>query len=104
MSNFGLSDLDMQELTHILKKYPEVEQAIIFGSRAMGNYRQGSDVDMTLKGEALTPKIESKIWNDLEDSNLPYFFDLSIYHLLTTPNFIKHIDEKGKIFYQKESS
>lgn len=101
MPKFGFSTLDEQELTQILQKYPEVEQAVIFGSRALGNYREGSDVDLTLKGQLLTSQIANQIWNDLHSSNLPYLFDLSIYHQLTAPNFIEHIDREGQIFYQR---
>ena len=102
MSDFGLSERSTSRIKNILKKYPEVEQAIIYGSRAMGNYREGSDIDLTLKGENLTREIACKIWNDLDDSYLPYFFDLSIYHQLSHQPFIEHIDRAGKLFYQRE--
>ncbi|HDL3804495.1 TPA: DNA polymerase III subunit beta [Mannheimia haemolytica] len=43
-----------------------------------------------------------RIWGDLDDSDSPYLFDLSIYHQLTNANFIEHIDRVGKVFYQRE--
>lgn len=102
MSKFGLSERSIQRIKDILAKYPDVEQAIIYGSRAMGNYREGSDIDLTLKGSALTSQIASKIWNDLDDSYLPYLFDISVYHQLTHQPFIEHIDRVGQLFYQRE--
>lgn len=102
MSNFGLSERATKTITDILAKYPEVEQAIIYGSRAKGNYREGSDVDLTFKGKDLTYDIVKRIWGDLDDSSSPYLFDLSIYDKLTNPNFIEHIDRVGKVFYQRE--
>ncbi|VEI74034.1 Predicted nucleotidyltransferases [Mannheimia haemolytica] len=102
MPNFGLSERATKTITDILAKYPEVEQAIIYGSRAKGNYREGSDVDLTFKGKDLTYDIVKRIWGDLDDSSSPYLFDLSIYDKLTNPNFIEHIDRVGKVFYQIE--
>lgn len=102
MSNFGLSERATKTITDILAKYPEVEQAIIYGSRAKGNYREGSDVDLTFKGKDLTYDIVKRIWGDLDDSDSPYLFDLSIYHQLTNANFIEHIDRVGKVFYQRD--
>ncbi|NBI13871.1 nucleotidyltransferase domain-containing protein [[Haemophilus] felis] len=102
MADFGLSERSTARIKAILAKYPEVEQAIIYGSRAKGNYREGSDVDLTLKGSQLTHEIAARIWNDLDDSYLPYLFDLSIYHQLTHAPFIEHIDRVGQLFYQRE--
>lgn len=102
MSDFGLSEGSAAKIKQILAKYPEVEQAVIYGSRAMGNYHEGSDIDLTLKGEALTSHIASQIWRELDDSYLPYLFDLSVYHQLSHPPFIAHIDRAGKLFYQRE--
>ena len=79
MADFGLSEKSTALIHEILKKYPEVEQAIIYGSRAKGNYREGSDIDLTLKGERLTSSILSSIWLDLDESYSPYLFDLSIF-------------------------
>ncbi|KAE9536113.1 nucleotidyltransferase domain-containing protein [Ursidibacter arcticus] len=101
MSDFGLSPRSYEQISQILAKYPEVEQAIIYGSRAMGNYQEGSDIDLTLKGKNLTNLVASKIWRDLDDSYLPYLFDLSIYHQLTHSLLIEHIDREGKLFYKR---
>jgi len=52
-SPFGLTREDLETITAVLRRYPAVETALIFGSRAKGNFRRGSDVDMTLKGSTL---------------------------------------------------
>lgn len=103
MPNFGLSEKAIKTIVDILAKYPEVETAIIYGSRAKGNYREGSDIDLTFKGQSLTVDTLFKIANDLDDSDSPYLFDLSIYHQLENPNSIDHINRIGKVFYQKTS-
>ncbi|WP_150538335.1 nucleotidyltransferase domain-containing protein [Actinobacillus vicugnae] len=102
MAEFGLSERACRTICTILAKYPEVEQAIIYGSRAKGNYREGSDIDLTLKGSQLNQTILGRIWLDLDDSDSPYLFDLSIYHQLTNDNLRSEIDRSGKLFYQQE--
>lgn len=69
-----------------MRKYPEVEKAIIYGSCAKGSYRESSGIDLTLKGTNLIQTILTKIWLDLDESNDPYLFDLSIYSQLTNPD------------------
>ena len=83
---FGLDVKQQKIITDILRKYPEVEKAIIYGSCAKGRYRESSDIDLTLKGTNLIQAILTKIWLDLDESNDPYLFDLSIYSQLTNPD------------------
>ena len=66
----------MQE---VFGKYPEVERVISYGSRAMGNYREGSDIDLTLIGEKVSDITRSKIWLDWDGLNTPYLIDLSVF-------------------------
>lgn len=53
-ADFGLWESDLLAIRRVLEKYPEVRQALIFGSRAKGNYKPGSDVDIALKGDRIT--------------------------------------------------
>jgi len=62
---FGLTEDTIEKFHSVFRKYPEIEEVIIYGSRAKGNYREGSDIDLTLKGEELTEAIRSKVWLDL---------------------------------------
>ncbi|WP_245232420.1 nucleotidyltransferase domain-containing protein [Pasteurella sp. WM03] len=72
----------------------------MYGSRAKGTYREGSNIDLCLKGKNLTHSILRKIWLDLDDSNSPYLFDPFIYHELSNLNLVENIDRIGKVFYQ----
>jgi predicted nucleotidyltransferase len=78
-----------------------VDEVVIYGSRAKGNYREGSDIDITLKGEKLTDNIYSKILIEIDDLNTPYLFDVSIFDKLTSPDLISHINRVGQLFYKK---
>ncbi|RDF08849.1 nucleotidyltransferase domain-containing protein [Haemophilus paraphrohaemolyticus] len=82
LEQFGLDVKQQKIITDILCKYPEVEKAIIYGSRTKVSYRESSDIDLTLKGINLIQTILTKIWLDLDESNSPYLFDLSIYSQL----------------------
>ena len=99
---FGLKPETIDKINSVFIKYPEVEQVIIYGSRAKGNYRNGSDIDITLKGKDLNDKIRSKISWDIDDLNTPYLFDISIFDQLNSPDLEEHIERVGQVFYSKE--
>lgn len=101
--SFGLPDSLMEKITKILQNHSEVEKALIYGSRAKGNYREGSDIDMVLKGNLLTEDIRNQIYWAIDELNSPYTLDLSIYHQITSQDLIQHIDRVAKPLYQRES-
>ena len=78
---YGLSEKNIKELTSILASFPHIEEAIIYGSRAKGNYRSGSDVDLSLKGAELTYKDVALLDDKLYYSYIPYYFD-TIYYFI----------------------
>lgn len=98
---FGLSNKSIQTIHDVFIKYPELEEAIIYGSRAKGNFKEGSDIDITLFGADLTFDILNKIASELDDSNSPYLFDISIFHKLNSPDLEEHIKRVGQTFYKK---
>ena len=101
---FGLTKKDIKYIREIFFTFPEVWQAIIFGSRAMGNYKNGSDVDIALKGENISHETITKIKYILnEELALPYFFDVVHYETLKNENLIKHVDNFGKILFSRNS-
>jgi uncharacterized protein len=58
---FGLTENTIEKFNSVFEKYPEIEEVVVYGSRAKGNYREGSDIDITLKGKKLTEKIRTKV-------------------------------------------
>jgi len=99
---FGLKEITIEKICGVFAKYPQVDKAVIYGSRAKGNYKNGSDIDLTLHGgEELTQKILYKILEEIDDLLLPYTLDLSIFHDLSDPDFIDHIQRVGLTFYEK---
>ena len=102
--NHGLSDETVQRMATVFSRYPEIERAVLYGSRAKGNFRNGSDIDLTLVGEKLDSKILGQINWELDDLLLPYKIDLSIFHQLTHPELIEHIQRAGIVFYERTSA
>jgi uncharacterized protein len=99
---FGLSDRILEKFHSVFSKYPEIEEVVIYGSRAKGNYREGSDIDITLKGEKVTENIRSKVWLDLDDLNTPYLIDLSVFNSLSSESLVEHINRVGLSFYKRK--
>ena len=99
---YGLPQATFQKICGILSRYPQVEQAILYGSRAKGNYKHGSDIDLTLLGSAdLTLNVIFKILDDLDELFLPYTIDLSIFDDISDHDVIEHIQRVGIMFYEK---
>jgi len=101
---FGLALEMIDKINSVFMKYPEVEEVIIYGSRAKGNYRNGSDIDISLKGKDLNDSIRSKIFLDIDDLDTPYLFDISIFDKLKSPDLEEHINRVGQVFYKKQHS
>lgn len=99
---FGLKPHIIKAINEVLARHPEVGLVVLYGSRAMGNFKTGSDIDLTLKGEKLNLTLLQKIENELDDLYLPYKIDLSIYNQISNSDLREHIDRVGKVFYQKE--
>ena len=99
---FGLSEKTFTTLHSIFRKYPGIEKVVLYGSRANGNCRRGSDIDLTLKiDDTFTHTDLLHITGDFDDSDMPYFIDVSIYDKLSNPELKAHIDRVGKVLYSK---
>jgi len=101
---FGLKDEVIERIRGVFRKYPEIEMAILYGSRAKGEHKPSSDIDLTLKGENLTETIRNQISLDLDDLLLPYLIDISIHAHIGNKDLMEHIDRVGKEFYTLRQS
>ncbi len=97
---FGLPLSVIEKICAVFVNFPEIEKAILYGSRAKGNFKTGSDIDLTLFGEKLNSSWSGKIAEALDDLLLPYTIDLSIYTELNHAKLQEHIDRVGVVFYQ----
>jgi uncharacterized protein len=99
--NHGLSAAAVARIHEVLARHPEVERALLYGSRAKGNFKPGSDIDLTLLGDKLDPTIIARIDDELDDLLLPYRFDLSILARITHSDLLDHIRRVGVVFYER---
>ena len=102
---FGLEENDINIICSYLSKYSEIEKATIFGSRAKGNFKKGSDVDIALYGGKVTLDTVTSVNSALnEDSPLIYFFDVLSYENIESKELKEHIDRVGIEIYTLASS
>lgn len=103
MIDVGLQKQDLDTIISVISKYPEVEEAVIFGSRAKGNFKNGSDIDIALKGKNLDLQLISAISIYLnEETNLPYKLDVLNYHSIKNEDLTEHINRVGVSFFKRK--
>lgn len=100
---YGLKLSAIEQVKHVFAGHPEIEQVILYGSRAKGTHDDGSDIDLCMRGERLTLPLQLKIENELDDLLLPLKIDLSVFHQLDNPDLIDHINRVGVEFYRRPS-
>lgn len=98
---YGLPETTIEKINAVFARFPEVEKAVLYGSRAKGNFKTGSDIDLTLMGEVLTPDLCLEIASALDDLLLPYTIDLSLFNTLQHAKLREHIERVGVVFYQQ---
>ena len=99
----GLSLETVSRISGVLAQFPEVEKAVLFGSRAKGTYKRGSDIDLSLVGKALDWRVVGKIYDALDDLLLPYRFSLIRFDENTDPEVAAHIARVGVSLFQRET-
>lgn len=103
-TEFGLPAATIDMIRRILAEVPAVQKAVIYGSRVKGNYRPGSDIDLTLYGDALDLDTLGRISTRLYESPIPYQVDLSIFDLIDHPGLREHIERVGQPFYEAQKA
>lgn len=100
----GISDGIWREITEVFKNFSKITEVILFGSRAMGNFREGSDIDLAVKGDHIKLNDLLDIVAALEDLELLYKFDLVDFNKINNPELKAHIDRVGMVVYSKKTN
>ena len=103
-SRFGLSADTLGKLRMVFSRHARVKQVILYGSRAKGNFRPGSDIDLTIRGENLTLSDLLKLEQEIDDLLLPYKIDLSLFDHIDNPDLLDHIRRVGSNLYGLNSA
>lgn len=101
--SFGLSAATLDKLNSVFVRYNAIDVVLIYGSRAKGNYRAGSDIDLTIKGSEIPFAEFMQIKDQIDDLMLPYTVDLSQYRQLENADLIAHIDRVGVEIYARDA-
>ena len=101
---YGLDNSVVQKIQQVFAGFPQINEGILYGSRAKGNYKPGSDIDLTVKGENLTLSVMNQVGLNIDDLMLPYIVDISVFSHIKNPDLLEHIHRIGITFYQKESA
>ena len=84
INQYGINNEIWRQLLKTCFSFPQVVRVILYGSRARGDYSQGSDIDIAIDAPTMTDSDFSKLWNKLDD--LPLIFSLDVVHLQTLQN------------------
>jgi len=97
----GLSDANVERICGVFAQHQHIEKVVLYGSRAKGNYKTGSDIDLTLYGSGVDFDQLNVIASELDDLLLPYTIDLSLFEKLQHTELREHIERVGVVFYQR---
>ena len=96
---YGLKEKEIDAILNVFSHYEQLQMAILYGSRAKGNYKPYSDIDLTLIGDELNLSILQKIETELDDLLLPYKMDISLLKHIKNNELLDHIERVGQPFY-----
>lgn len=98
----GLEERDIKNITDALKELPEIEEVILFGSRAKKTHKKASDVDLAIKGKNISEKTIKRFSSKLnEELPLPYFVDIIHYETIKSNDLLEHIKRVGEVIFNK---
>ena len=98
---FGLSEATLQAILGCLAQLPDIQWAKLYGSRAKGNYRPGSDIDIAFSSATDN---SAALLSALDALPTPYLFDVTHYETLQHPELKAHIDRVGVLIYERDNS
>jgi len=97
----GLKEAYRRRILDLLMKNPRVERVVLFGSRARGNFRPQSDIDLALFGKALTTADLAELQSRLEETPIPQRVDLVLASAVDSPELLHHIEKEGRIWFSR---
>ncbi|RBP83286.1 nucleotidyltransferase domain-containing protein [Marinomonas rhizomae] len=96
-ADFGLTSAELEELDNIIQSFQEIESAMIFGSRAKGTFKSGSDIDIVISGKKVDHSVVIRLSNQLnEETTFPYFFDILDLDTIKSEAMLAHIAQYGR--------
>jgi len=101
---YGLEETTIKKINEVFSHFPEIKEVVLYGSRAMGNHKKGSDIDLTILSDKIEMSTLYKIEKELDDLLLPYTIDLSVHRYIQNSNLLDHIKKVGNTFYSNQTN
>lgn len=99
---FGLSSTQLEVITATIADFPQIERAVVFGSRAMGTHKPGSDVDICVFGDAVDPQVVDELSRRLnQETTTAFAIDVLSFSAIENASLRHHIDQVGLTVYER---
>ena len=103
-TKYGLDISDIENILSAITQNEKVSEIVLFGSRAKGNYSNGSDIDLAIKGNSLVLNDILEVSLELDKLNLPYKIDLVIFERIQEQALQEHIKRVGAVLFKRDLS
>ncbi len=94
-SSHGLPEHTVAEIQGCLQGFPQIQWVKLYGSRALGRHRQGSDIDLAFSAPN---DCSAELREALDALPTPYLFDVTHWESLRHEGLRDHIQRAGKLF------
>lgn len=94
-AQFGLPKTDLERLKQVFTIHPDIQRVVLYGSRAKGNYRHNSDIDLMIAAPALSWSEFTQIEIEIDDLLLPWKVDLALEHHIENQALLDHVARRG---------
>lgn len=88
-------------LTQIFGAYEQIKEVVLYGSRAKGTHHERSDIDLAIRNSAVSRYLLAELQFEIDNSDIPYMVDLSVWENIENEALLAHIERVGKVFYQR---
>jgi uncharacterized protein len=96
----GISGSQQQRLMDVLIQQADVDAIWLFGSRAMGRERPGSDIDLCVDAARLSHRDRLRLMAAIDDLLLPWTVDVALRHELP-PDLLSHVQRVGRCLWTR---
>jgi len=97
---FGLSAAILDELRLVFSRFSAVDRVLIYGSRARGDFRPGSDIDLLVLAPTMAAPELARLWMALDDLPIIFRLDVSLCQEVDNPKLMRNMLADGVTLYQ----
>lgn len=97
----GIPQADSQRLLELIRTHSHVQKVVLYGSRALGRQRAGSDIDLCLEAPSMKLGELLELGAQLDDLLMPWQIDLQLLHLIAHEGLVAHIERAGQLLWER---